>query len=170
MNPGLIIFAMILSIAVLVWLTIKVKLHPFFALTISAFVFGLVTGKSVPDIVTAYSNGLGGTIAGIGVVIAIGTVLGSLLEESGAAETMARSILKITGPKKAALGLAFTGYFVSIPVFCDSAFVLLSPLARRLCRDTKISMTTMRHDCVYPRYFSGLLYGCSFRKEILFHT
>ena len=45
---------------------------------------------------------------------------------------MAKTILKITGKKHAALGLAITGYFVSIPVFCDSAFVLLSPIARRL--------------------------------------
>ena len=56
---------------------------------------------------------------------------------------MAKTILKITGKKHAALGLAITGYFVSIPVFCDSAFVLLSPIARRLSKDTKISMTTM---------------------------
>lgn len=143
MNPGLIVISIILSIAVLVFLTVKIKLHPFFALTIAAFTFGLLTGQSVPDIVTAYSSGLGGTIAGIGVVIAIGTVMGTLLEKSGAAETMAKTILKITGPKHAALGLAVTGYFVSIPVFCDSAFVLLSPLARRLSRDTKVSMTTM---------------------------
>lgn len=143
MNPGLIILAIVLSIGVLIYLTVKVKLHPFFALTIAAFTFGIITGQSIPDIITAFSSGLGGTIAGIGVVIAIGTVMGSLLEKSGAAETMAKTILKITGPKHAALGLAATGYFVSIPVFCDSAFVLLSPLARRLSMDTKTSMTTM---------------------------
>ena len=143
MNPGFLVFSIVLSIAVLVYLTVKIKLHPFFALTIAAFTFGIITGQAVPDIVAAYSNGLGGTIAGIGVVIAIGTVMGALLEKSGAAETMAKTILKITGPKHAALGLAVTGYFVSIPVFCDSAFVLLSPLAKRLSRDTKISMTTM---------------------------
>lgn len=65
------------------------------------------------------------------------------MEKSGAAETMAKTILKVTGDKHAALGLAITGYFVSIPVFCDSAFVLLSPIAKRLSKDTKISMTTM---------------------------
>ncbi len=143
MNTTLIIVSLALSIGLLVFLTVKIKLHPFFALTICAFVYGIITGLSVPEIVSAFSAGMGGTIAGIGVVIAIGTVMGSLLEKSGAAETMARTILKITGPKRADLGLAVTGYFVSIPVFCDSAFVLLSPLARRLSRDTKTSMTTM---------------------------
>lgn len=143
MNAGLIIFAILFSIAVLIYLTVKVKLHPFFALTIAAFTFGITTGQRIPDIIAAFSGGLGGTISSIGVVIAIGTVLGSLLEKSGAAETMASTILRITGPKKAALGLAVTGYFVSIPVFCDSAFVILSPLARRLSLDTKTSMATM---------------------------
>ncbi|HHX22543.1 MAG TPA: GntP family permease [Thermoanaerobacterales bacterium] len=143
MSPGLIVISIILSIAILVYLTVKVKLHPFFALTAAALFFGVITGQSIPDIITAFSEGLGGTISGIGVVIAIGTVMGTLLEKSGAAETMAQSILKITGKKHAALGLAVTGYFVSIPVFCDSAFVILSPLAKRLSRDTKVSMTTM---------------------------
>lgn len=143
MSPALVIFAIIFSIAVLVYLTVRVKLHPFFALTAAAFTFGIVTGQSVPNIISAFTEGLGGTIAGIGVVIAVGTVIGALLEKSGAAETMAQTILRITGPKHAPLGLAATGYFVSIPVFCDSAFVLLSPLAKRLSRDTKISMTTM---------------------------
>ena len=143
MSPGFIVISIIMSIALLVYLTVRVKLHPFFALTAAALFFGIITGQSIPDIMTAFSEGLGGTISGIGVVIAIGTVMGTLLEKSGAAETMAKSILKITGEKHAALGLAVTGYFVSIPVFCDSAFVILSPLAKRLSRDTEVSMTTM---------------------------
>ena len=113
----------------MIFFTIKVKLHPFFALTIAAISFGLMTGHNINDIMTSYSTGLGGTISGIGIVIAIGTVMGALLEKSGAVETMAQTILRITGKKHASLGLAATGYFVSIPVFCDSAYVLLSPLA-----------------------------------------
>ncbi|AEE90263.1 Gluconate transporter [Tepidanaerobacter acetatoxydans Re1] len=143
MNPLFTVFSIAISIAVLVFLTVRVKLHPFFSLTAAAFTFGILTGQSIPDIIAAFSSGLGSTIAGIGIVIAIGTVMGALLEKSGAAETMAKTILKITGPKHAALGLAITGYFVSIPVFCDSAFVILSPLAKSLSRDTKVSMTTM---------------------------
>ncbi len=143
MSSTFIVATIVLSIALLIFLTVKVKLHPFFALTISAFFFGIVAGHSVPEIIEAYSSGLGGTIAGIGVVIAIGTVMGALLEHSGAAETMAETILRITGNKNADIGLAVTGYFVSIPVFCDSAFVLLSPLARRMSKDSGQSMTTM---------------------------
>jgi GntP family gluconate:H+ symporter len=142
-NALIIVSCIIIAILILIFLTIKVKLHPFFALTIAAISFGLMIGANINDIMTNYATGLGGTIAGIGVVIAIGTVMGGLLEKSGAAETMAHTILKITGKKHASLGLAITGYFVSIPVFCDSAFVLLAPLAKRMSRDTGVSMTTM---------------------------
>jgi GntP family gluconate:H+ symporter len=143
MNPILIVISIVVSIAVLICLTVKVKLHPFFSLSLAAMVFGIINGIAIPDIIAAFSAGMGETIAGIGVVIALGTIIGMLLEKSGAAETMAQTILKITGPKRAPLGLAITGYFVSIPVFCDSAYVLLSPLAKRISRDSRISMTTM---------------------------
>lgn len=143
MENFLVLFSIFLSISILVFLTVKKKLHPFFALTICAFIFGILSRQSIPQIIEAYSSGLGSTISGIGVVIAIGTVMGALLEKSGAAESMAETILKITGKKNADFGLAVTGYFVSIPVFCDSAYVLLSPIAKRLCLDTKKSMTTI---------------------------
>ena len=143
MNTTQVILGLILGIGVLIFLTVKLKVHAFFSLIGASVTFGLVSGMGMAKMLEAFTSGIGGTIAGIGVVIALGTVTGALLEKSGAAETMARTILKITGEKHAALGLAITGYFVSIPVFCDSAYVLLAPIAKRLSRDTKISMTTM---------------------------
>ncbi len=131
------------SVAMLVFLTVKARLHPFFALTLSALAFGIAVGLDVNAVMDAYAGGLGATISGIGIVIAIGTVMGALMERSGSAEKMAETMLKLTGPKHAGLGLAATGYFVSIPVFSDSAFVLLAPLAKRLSRDTGRSMTLM---------------------------
>lgn len=143
MSNTFVILGLVLSVAVLVLCTVKLKIHPFFALIATTVTFALVSGMSMEDMLSAFTSGMGGTVADIGLVIALGTVTGALLEKSGAAETMAKTILKITGKKHAALGLAITGYFVSIPVFCDSAFVLLSPIAKRLSKDTKISMTTM---------------------------
>lgn len=139
----LVILGLILGVAVLVLCTVKFKIHPFFALIATTVTFAVVSGMNMQDMLDAFTSGMGGTMADIGLVIALGTVTGALLEKSGAAETMAKTILKITGKKHAALGLAITGYFVSIPVFCDSAFVLLSPIAKRMSKDTKISMTTM---------------------------
>ena len=139
----LVILGLILAVVVLVICTVKFKIHPFFALSATTVVFAVISGMGMEDMLSAFTSGMGSTVADIGLVIALGTVTGALLEKSGAAETMAKTILKITGEKHAALGLAITGYFVSIPVFCDSAFVLLSPIAKRLANDTKISMTTM---------------------------
>ena len=143
MGGSMLIVAMVLAVLVLVICTVKLKLHPFFALIATSVVFAAVSGMGMDKMLKGFADGMGGKVADIGLVIALGTVTGALLEKSGAAETMAKTILKITGKKHAALGLAITGYFVSIPVFCDSAFVLLSPIAKRLSRDTKISMTTM---------------------------
>lgn len=144
MNANVLVIAgLILGVLVLVLCTVKLKIHPFFALIATTVTFAVVSGMNMQDMLSAFTSGMGGTMADIGLVIALGTVTGALLEKSGAAETMAKTILKITGEKHAALGLAITGYFVSIPVFCDSAFVLLSPIAKRISKDTKISMTTM---------------------------
>ena len=142
-STTMVILGLVLAVAVLVLFTVKLKIHPFFALIATSATFAVVSGMDMQEMLSAFTSGMGGTTADIGLVIALGTVTGTLLEKSGAAETMAKTILKITGKKHAALGLAITGYFVSIPVFCDSAFVLLSPIAKRLSKDTKISMTTM---------------------------
>lgn len=139
----LVISGLMLGVLVLVLCTVKFKIHPFFALIATTVTFAVVSGMNLEEMLAAFTSGMGGTMADIGLVIALGTVTGALLEKYGAAETMAKTILKITGKKHAALGLAITGYFVSIPVFCDSAFVLLSPIAKRISKDTKISMTTM---------------------------
>lgn len=110
-----VIAGLVLAVLALVICTVKLKLHPFFALIATSFVFAIVSGMGMEPMLKAFADGMGGTVADIGLVIALGTVTGALLEKSGAAETMAKTILKITGKKHAALGLAITGYFVSIP-------------------------------------------------------
>lgn len=143
MNSFLTILALVIGVFVLIYLTVKVRVHAFFSLVIASFVFSFISMMPTETMLEAFTDGLGGTVSSIGIVIALGTVMGALLEKCGAAETMAQSILKVTGKKHAALGLAVTGYFVSIPVFCDSAFVILAPIAKELSRETNVSMTTM---------------------------
>lgn len=143
MSTPFVVGGLVCAVAVLILCTVKFKLHPFFALIATTVTFAVISGMDLNMMLEAFASGMGGTVADIGLVIALGTVTGALLEKSGGAEKMAKSILKVTGEKHAALGLAITGYFVSIPVFCDSAYVLLSPIAKRLSKDTRISMTTM---------------------------
>jgi len=92
-----------------------------------------------PDVIKSITNGFGSTLASIGIVIGFGVMMGRILEISGAAQRMAYTFLKIFGKGREELAMALTGYVVSIPIFCDSGFVILSPIAKALSRTTKIS-------------------------------
>lgn len=135
--PLILLFGAILFIVIT---TSKLKLHPFLALLIAAFGFGLLSGMEPMDVVKSVNAGFGGTIGYIGVVIIAGTIIGVFLEKSGGAMSMAESALKITGEKNVPLAMGVVGYIVSMPVFCDSGFVLLSPLNKALSRKAKVSL------------------------------
>lgn len=125
---------LVLAIAFIVLATTILKLHPFLALLITAFGFGILSGMPLPEVVKSVNDGFGGTIGYIGIVILAGSIIGTFLEKSGGAYQLATSILRLTGEKNVPLAMGSVGYVVSIPVFCDSGFVLLSPLMKALAR------------------------------------
>lgn len=132
---------LLLSVVFIIIATTKLNLHPFLALLIAAFGYGIFCGKmSLSQVVESVNAGFGGTIGYIGIVILAGAVIGTFLEKSGGAYKLAESTLKLVGRKHVPLAMAMIGYIVSIPVFCDSAFVILSPLAKALSRKVKISL------------------------------
>ncbi|MBN2713938.1 MAG: GntP family permease [Planctomycetes bacterium] len=131
---------LIASIIFIVVVTAKFKLHPFLALLIAAFGFGLISGMDPMKVVKSINDGFGGTIGYIGIVILAGTIIGVFLEKSGGAQSLAESTLKLTGEKNVPLAMGIIGYIVSMPVFCDSGFVLLSPLNKALSRKAKVSL------------------------------
>jgi GntP family gluconate:H+ symporter len=98
---------------------------------------------SLNDIVLAVNGGFGNTIGYIGIVILAGSIIGKFLEKSGGAFKLATGALKIVGKKNMPLALSIVGYIVSIPVFCDSAFIVLSPLSKALARTIKISFAVL---------------------------
>lgn len=125
-------FIVIFSIALLSFLIMKCKIHAFFSLIITAVSVGLLSGLSLADAITLTTTKLGGSISGIAVVIGLAVVSGQLMDESGAAEKIARSILKLTGNDKAPLAMVGTGYVLSIPLFSDTCYYLMIPIARAL--------------------------------------
>jgi len=132
---------LLLAVVFIIIATTKLNLHPFLALLIAAFGYGILCGKmSLEQIVESVNAGFGGTIGYIGIVILAGAVIGTFLEKSGGAYKLAESILKLVGGKNVPLAMGIIGYIVSIPVFCDSAFVILCPLAKALSRKVKISL------------------------------
>jgi GntP family gluconate:H+ symporter len=136
----LLILLLIASILFIVISTSKFHFHPFLALLFAAVGFGLCARMPLGEIVKSINGGFGGTIGSIGIVIIAGVIIGTFLEHSGGAFAMAERILKIIGEKHVPLAMSIIGYFVSIPVFADSGFVILTPLNRALSKKAKISL------------------------------
>lgn len=143
------VLAMAIGIVVMMLLIIFTKMHAFPSLIISAiliailampFDFGGSPVDTLKGTVGVVTKGFGNTMGSIGVVIGFGCVMGIFLEKSGAAKRMALTILKLVGVKNCDVVLGLTGFVVSIPVFCDSGFVILSSLAKEFSRLTKRSM------------------------------
>lgn len=130
------IAGLLLGVIVLILLVLKTKIHVFLALLIAASIAGLVGGMAPAAVADTISAGFGSTLASIGIVIGLGVMMGRLLEVSGAAETLAYALIKFVGKKKEEWALAVAGFIVSIPIFVDSAFVILTPLVKALSRKT----------------------------------
>lgn len=139
---GLIIL-LVVAIIVMILLINKAKLHPFLAILIAAYLYAVVGGVTLADVDTVIRSGFGGLLTYIGIVITLGTIIGVILEKSGAAVTMAKVALKTFGKKNPSLAIGFVGWLVSIPVFCDSGFVILSPLKKSMAKAAKTSVVTM---------------------------
>jgi len=134
---------LILIIILIVIAVTKWKLHPFLTLLLASIVIGSISGLNTKAIIVNLTEGFGDTLQSIGIVIACGTVIGTYLERSGGARSMAAFVLNIVGEKRAALAMSITGFIVSIPVFCDSGFVILSALNKALSKKTGISLSIL---------------------------
>ena len=136
----LLIVLLLLSIVFIVLATAWLKLHPFLALLLAAFGFGIAAGMPLAEVVKSVNDGFGGTIGSIGIVIIAGTIIGVFLEKTGGAFRLANAILGVTGRRNAPLGMTVMGYLISIPVFCDSGFVILSSLNKAIAKRAGISL------------------------------
>ncbi|EJO5347356.1 GntP family permease [Clostridium botulinum] len=137
------ILGLIIGISILVFLILKTKIHTFLALIISAATTGLIGGMPPNKIIESISKGFGGTLGSIGIIIGFGVMMGQIFEVSGAAERMAKTFIKFLGKKREELALAITGFIVSIPIFCDSGFIILAPLAKAISKKTKKSVVSL---------------------------
>lgn len=130
----------LISVIAIVLLITKLKLHPFLALLFVSIVFGLVSGMSFNTLITSIQEGFGGTLGKIGLIIILGVIIGAFLEHSGGAITLAEKVLNIIGRKRVVTAMGVIGYIVSIPVFADSGFILLSSLNRSLTKKAGLSL------------------------------
>ncbi|MCG9696203.1 GntP family permease [Shewanella sp. Isolate11] len=130
-------------IAFIVIATSKFKLHPFLTLILASFIAAFAYGLPSSDIAKTITSGFGGILGYIGLVIVLGTIIGTILEKSGAAITMADVVIKVLGKRFPTLTMSIIGYLVSIPVFCDSGFVILNSLKQSMANRMKVSSVSM---------------------------
>lgn len=103
----------------------------------------LEDGSTRSGIATVIGQGFSGTFTSIGIVIILGALIGNILEQTGAALKLADIVIKIVGKKHPVLAMELMGWVVSIPVFCDSGFVILNPIRKSLVKRTAVSSVAM---------------------------
>lgn len=132
---------LLLCVGLIVVMTARLKIHPFIVLLLVAILYGFLVGMPVNDIIASVNEGFGKTLGGIGLIIILGVIIGAFLENTGGAYAIAERILKLLGKKNVAPSMGIMGYVVSIPVFADSGFLLLSPLNKSLCKKAGITLS-----------------------------
>ena len=110
------------------------KVHPFLAILGTAILLAVLLGVPFKDIPDVIGKGFGGVFSGIALVIIFGTLIGSVLEHTGGAVALARAVKRVVGKRHPRLAMMLIGWIVSIPVFCDSGFVLVSPIGKSLAQ------------------------------------
>lgn len=137
------IIGLVVAIAVLIFLVLKTKVHALLALVIAASIAGLAAGMTPEEAISSITKGFGSTLATIGLVVGFGVMMGRILEVSGAAEKLAISMIRFLGTKREEWAMSAAGYIISIPIFVDSAFVILTPLVKALATSAGRSKLTL---------------------------
>ena len=139
-NPVYMMGIVIAAVAALVIMVMKFKINAFIALMIVSIFSALAAGMTPNDALNSITNGMGSTLGGITIIVALGAMLGAMLEVSGGAQVMASTLVKWFGVSKAPLALVLVGTIVGTPVFLDVAFIILIPVAYSLAKQTKKSV------------------------------
>lgn len=136
------IIIFVLSMVYLLVTIIKFKMNPFFSMITASLLVGVAVGMDLPVVVSSVTGGFGNVLGSLGIVVALGALLGALLAEAGATDSLANGMLNVVGDKKAPLAMNLTGFVISIPVYMGSAYIILNPLLRVLSRKTKKQVQT----------------------------
>ena len=138
-DASLLLYAVI-SIIGLIVLIAKVKMHPFIALIVGAVFMGLIAGMPLTDIVKSYQEGVASVLGFIAIVLGLGTMLGKLMAESGGAERIAKTLVRVFGEKNVHWAMMVVAIICGIPVFFQVGLVLLFPLVFVIAKQTGTSL------------------------------
>ena len=126
-----------IAIVIMIVAISKFKIHPFLSLMGVSLLLAIVVGLPLDKIPGIIGSGFAGVFASIGIVIILGALIGLILEKTGAAIRLADVVIRCVGKKHPQLAIMLMGWIVSIPVFCDSGFVILNPIRKALCKKIK---------------------------------
>jgi gluconate:H+ symporter, GntP family len=126
-----------IGVAIVIGMIIGLRINAFVALITAALTVSLLAPGEVADKVARVASAFGSTAGGIGIVIAMAAIIGDCLMKSGGADRIVKAFLNVLGEKRSPIALAGSGFVLAIPVFFDTVFYLLVPLARSLYRSTK---------------------------------
>ena len=126
-----------LAVVGLIVLVARFKVHSFVALILASIFVGLCSGMNLPDIAKGFQEGVGGVLGSIAVVVGLGTMLGKMLAESGGAQVVATTLVRVLGEKRLPWTMMLIAFVVGIPVFFGVGVVLLIPIVFTIARQTK---------------------------------
>ena len=139
-HGGLLLLYALIAIAVLILLIARYKVYPFLVLIVVSLLLGLAAGMPAGNIVKSFEAGNGGTLGHIAIVVGLGTMLGKMMAESGGAEQVARTLIRLFGEKHIHWAMMFVAIIVGLPVFFEVGFVLLIPIAFNVAKRTGKSL------------------------------
>ncbi|WP_320129449.1 GntP family permease [uncultured Sphaerochaeta sp.] len=143
MSGVALIITFVIAIAIMIVAISKWNVNPFLALMGISLILAIVVGIPLKDIPGIIGSGFSGIFNSIGIVIIFGALIGTILEKTGAALKLAEMVVRIVGHKRPQLAMELMGWIVSIPVFCDSGFVILNPIRKALQKKTHFSSVAM---------------------------
>ena len=126
-----------IAIIMIIVLSIKFRIHAFLSLIAACFLIAFATGMPLAKIGTSIEAGMGGTLGFLAPILALGAILGKMMEISGGAEKLSRTLIEIMGKNKAAWAMMIVAYICGIPVFLQVGIVLLTPILFCVVRESK---------------------------------
>jgi GntP family gluconate:H+ symporter len=130
----------LLAVVCLILLIAVVRLNPFLALFVVSLALAVAAGMPLPQVIHSFETGVGATLGHIAVIVALGTMLGKMMAESGGADQIAHTLIRLFGEKRVHWAMVTIGLIVGLPAFFEVGFVLLVPIAFTVARRTKTSL------------------------------
>ncbi len=138
-NTLLLLYAFLAVLALIVLIAVF-KLHPFVALVVVSLGLGAAAGMPLSTVVKAFQDGVGGVLGFVAVVVALGTMLGKMMAESGGAARIATTLIALFGERRVHWAIMVVAFLVGIPVFFQVGFMLLIPLVFTIARRSGLSL------------------------------